>query len=194
MQETAQYFEKCLFYKQVLDSHRPSKILCNTSNLWNFVKITGPYCTRMCCPWSRAAPWTMHGVTWCNNEWRVFVPQFPEYRKHKGNRENQSCETIALPIPPTSWPRGRGTGGGGVDTKQVVYLGWPMAPSYMSPNAGWVGELRRSQPMSTAVHRSPNKLWRSNSIFNLWYTVSPLLRESIDARRRGALRYFVLAD
>jgi hypothetical protein len=24
-----------------------------------------------------------------------------------------------------------------------------------------------SQPMSTAVHRSPNKLWRSNSIFNL---------------------------
>jgi hypothetical protein len=32
------------------------------------------------------------------------------------------------------------------------------------------GELRGlsgSQPMSTAVHRSPNKLWRSNSIFNL---------------------------
>ncbi len=25
-----------------------------------------------------------------------------------------------------------------------------------------------SQPMSTAVHRSPNKLWISNSIFNLW--------------------------
>jgi hypothetical protein len=24
-----------------------------------------------------------------------------------------------------------------------------------------------SQLMSTAVHRSPNKLWRSNSIFNL---------------------------
>ncbi len=23
-----------------------------------------------------------------------------------------------------------------------------------------------SQPISTAVHRSPNKLWRSNSIFN----------------------------
>ncbi len=23
--------------------------------------------------------------------------------------------------------------------------------------------------MSTAVHRSPNKLWRSNSIFNLWW-------------------------
>ncbi len=26
-----------------------------------------------------------------------------------------------------------------------------------------------SQPMSTAVHRSPNKLWRSNTIFNLWW-------------------------
>jgi hypothetical protein len=26
-----------------------------------------------------------------------------------------------------------------------------------------------SQPMSTAVHRSPNKLWRSNSIFNLCF-------------------------
>ena len=25
-----------------------------------------------------------------------------------------------------------------------------------------------SQPMSTAVHMEPNKLWRSNSIFNLW--------------------------
>jgi hypothetical protein len=31
-----------------------------------------------------------------------------------------------------------------------------------------------SQPMNTVVHRGPNKLWRlwrSNSIFNLWYTV-----------------------
>jgi hypothetical protein len=25
-----------------------------------------------------------------------------------------------------------------------------------------------SQPMSTAVHMSPNKVWRSNSLFNLW--------------------------
>jgi hypothetical protein len=27
--------------------------------------------------------------------------------------------------------------------------------------------LAGSQPMSTAVYRSPNKLWRSNSIINL---------------------------
>ncbi len=32
---------------------------------------------------------------------------------------------------------------------------------------GGRGEVAGSQPMSTAVHRSPNKLWRSNSIFNL---------------------------
>jgi hypothetical protein len=36
----------------------------------------------------------------------------------------------------------------------------------MSPNAG-------SQPMRTGVHRSPIKLWRSNSIFN--YAADPLM-------------------
>ncbi len=30
------------------------------------------------------------------------------------------------------------------------------------------------QPMSTAVHMGPNKLWRSNSIFNLYNYGSPL--------------------
>ncbi len=37
--------EETIFYKQILDFHCPAKILCHTSNLWNFVKITGPYCT-----------------------------------------------------------------------------------------------------------------------------------------------------
>ncbi len=36
-------FRKTVFYKQILDFHCPSKILCHTSNLWNFVKIIGPY-------------------------------------------------------------------------------------------------------------------------------------------------------
>ncbi len=40
---TAQYFEKRFFYKQTFDFHCPSKILCLTSKLRNFVKITGPY-------------------------------------------------------------------------------------------------------------------------------------------------------
>ncbi len=30
------------FYNQILDFYSPSKILCDTSKLWNFVKITGP--------------------------------------------------------------------------------------------------------------------------------------------------------
>jgi hypothetical protein len=52
-----------------------------------------------------------------------------------------------------------------------MYLG---CPALMSPNAGDGGGgggpgVAGSQPMSTAVHRSPSKLWRSNSIFNLLY-------------------------
>ncbi len=36
------------------------------------------------------------------------------------------------------------------------------------PRGGERGGVAGCQPISTAVHRSPNKLWRSNSIFNLW--------------------------
>jgi hypothetical protein len=43
------------------------------------------------------------------------------------------------------------------------YLGCPMSPN--AREGGWVVV---SQSINTAVHRSPNKLWRSNSIFNLW--------------------------
>ncbi len=32
----------------------------------------------------------------------------------------------------------------------------------------WEGGVEGSQPMRTAVDRRPNKLWRSDSIFNLW--------------------------
>ncbi len=48
-------------------------------------------------------------------------------------------------------------------------LSWltKIAPSYMSPKWG-EGGVAESQPMSTAVHRSPDKLWRSKNIFNLW--------------------------
>jgi hypothetical protein len=37
----------------------------------------------------------------------------------------------------------------------------------MSPNAVHGEGVAGSQPMSTAVHRSPNKLWRSKSTLNL---------------------------
>ncbi len=35
--------------------------------------------------------------------------------------------------------------------KVVIYLGWPIAPSYMNPNAGGV-VVAGSQPMSTGAH------------------------------------------
>ncbi len=52
--------------------------------------------------------------------------------------------------------------------RDVDYLGWPIAPSYMSPNAGRGGGGLRGLSWVQLCTRSPNKLWRSNSIFNLW--------------------------
>ncbi len=54
--------------------------------------------------------------------------------------------------------------------RDVVYLGWLISPLYMSPNARRVGGggVAGSQPMSTAVHRSPNKLWRSPYLTYGW--------------------------
>ncbi len=56
--------------------------------------------------------------------------------------------------------------------RDVVYLGWRIAPWYMSPNAG--GGLRvLSQwvQLCMCTHTlSPNKLWRFNSILNLWFS------------------------
>ncbi len=43
-----------------------------------------------------------------------------------------------------------------VSQKDVVYLGWPIAPSYMGQNA--------TNEYSCMCTWSPNKLWRSNSI------------------------------
>jgi hypothetical protein len=51
-------------------------------------------------------------------------------------------------------------------------LSWLTSSAYMRPNAGGRGgRLRNTEPqaMSIAVQRSPNKHWRSNSIFNLWW-------------------------
>jgi hypothetical protein len=41
--------------------------------------------------------------------------------------------------------------------RDVVYLDWPIAPSYMSPNAGGGGGggVAGPKPMSTAVHLEP---------------------------------------
>ncbi len=46
----------------------------------------------------------------------------------------------------------------------------PYSPRFQQVGRGRPSLSLWSQPMSTAVHRSPNKLWRSISIFNLWKT------------------------
>jgi hypothetical protein len=51
------------------------------------------------------------------------------------------------------------------------------------PKCGGRGGVAGSQPMSTAVHRSPNKLWRSSSIFNLWLWCRKLATLEADANR-----------
>jgi hypothetical protein len=56
--------------------------------------------------------------------------------------------------------------------RDVVHLGWPIARSFMSPNAGGWGGLRGLSQWVQLYTWSPNKLCRSNSIFNLWMLVS----------------------
>ena len=62
-----------------------------------------------------------------------------------------------------------------VTKRDVVYLIWPIAPSYMSPNAG-----REGRGLSQWVQlctRSPNKLWRCYSTFSLWF--NPIQQKSV---------------
>ena len=51
--------------------------------------------------------------------------------------------------------------------RDVVYLGWPIAPSYMSPNWGGGGVTGSQQWVHLCTWRQ-NKLWRSYLLFNLW--------------------------
>ncbi len=71
--------------------------------------------------------------------------------------------------------------------RDVVYLGWPIASSYMSPNAGSGTGVAGFQPMRRSPHRSLNKLCRSNSIFNLWNTLTRnALRTEFLTKKFGA--------
>ncbi len=64
----------------------------------------------------------------------------------------------------------------------------------MSPNAGGGGELRGSaNEHSCTVQKGPNKLWRSNSIFNLWQaalTITYKPRKSMTALPSGSVAFF----
>ncbi len=54
-------------------------------------------------------------------------------------------EGVGEPIRTTERKHGKDAGG---LQRDVVYLGWPIAPSYMSPNAGGGGEGRDLQGLS----------------------------------------------
>jgi hypothetical protein len=59
----------------------------------------------------------------------------------------------------------------GLQGDVVNDLSWPIAPSYMSPNAGGGEEgLRGLRQWEQLCAWSLNKLWRSISIFNLWFS------------------------
>ncbi len=51
--------------------------------------------------------------------------------------------------------------------RDVVYLCWPIAPSYTGGGGGR-GVSANEYSLAHHVTKSPNKLWRSTSIFNLW--------------------------
>jgi hypothetical protein len=55
--------------------------------------------------------------------------------------------------------------------RDVVYLGWPITPSYMSPNEGGM------RFFSQWVQWSPNKLCRPNSIFYIQYAIYECLSD-----------------
>ncbi len=88
----------------------------------------------------------------------------------------------------TDQPGNRGVGQTRGLQWDIVYLGWPIAPSNVSPNRGEGGSCGVSANVySCTVHRSPNKLRRSNSIFNLWGRychITPLTEKGRRARRR----------
>ncbi len=76
--------------------------------------------------------------------------------------------------------------------RDVIYIGWPETNSTLvyEPKCGGRGRVAGSQPMSTAVHRSPNKLWRSNSIFNLRFTPTPKLVLKFYEREQKISNFF----
>ncbi len=99
-----------------------------------------------------------------------------------GGRQASLCRTLYFATPhPCNSVGDRGS------QRDVVYLGWPIASSLMSPNAGGWGGFGGVGGHSQWVQlctRSPNKLWRSNSIINLW--------SATNARQRFTLIFSLL--
>ncbi len=90
--------------------------------------------------------------------------------RRKTNRQKQNSSGLNKTNFESSAPKSKGLlklvqqqvlniPGGYKEMSSIV--AWPIALSYMSPNEGGGGKVALSHPMSTAVHLSLNKLWRS---------------------------------
>ncbi len=76
--------------------------------------------------------------------------------------------------------------------EMLSILGWPIAPSYMSPNAGW--GLRGLSQWVQLWRWSPNKLYRSNSMFTLcllyiWHNITPCSRSKMNYTKQCHYTY-----
>jgi hypothetical protein len=107
--------------------------------------------------------------------WRRGGKWYEEVCKQLWHLRMEKSQSSSLPF--TCWQAGG-------YKKMSSILVDQMAPSYMSPNScgGGGGGCGVSQP-STAVHRSPNKLGRSNSILNLCWEESPASSSQLSSFR-----------
>ncbi len=67
--------------------------------------------------------------------------KYPRWRKNRSRRYHESMRKPVVKFLVPDWVDIKG-----LQRKDVVYLGWPISPSYISPNAGG-GEIAGSQPI-----------------------------------------------
>ena len=106
----------------------------------------------------------VRGVTKRKQFFIVFDRGFPAHSKG----EEGSVHSLFLPTTSEGFFDYRGLQG------DVVYLSWPIAPLVFEPKCGG-GRCGVSANENSCAHHvtwSPNKLWRSNSIFNLCVIIS----------------------
>jgi hypothetical protein len=76
-----------VYRASILDFQCPSKILCHTSNLWNFVKITGPLYTVQVSPVAATAPVFLCGKKLARTKWKESLRQWTWRTKKKNEGE-----------------------------------------------------------------------------------------------------------
>ncbi len=127
--------------------------------------------------------WFSHGITWSQVNHRIGkLQRIIIHRVSSTLRNVANSSIIAYNWYSMVWP------GGHEEMSSILADHWPIAPSYMSPNAGGGEGLRGSRPMSTPIRRNPNKLWllfsstrRASFYFPVW-----ILPATVPASREAA--------